>query len=45
MDDTNVITHTIGNLNMCIQIIERYCMRYDISLNAKKTKWMLFGNH
>jgi hypothetical protein len=42
-DDTNIITHTIEDLHMCVHIIERYCMRYDISINAKKTKWMLFA--
>jgi hypothetical protein len=42
-DDTNVITRTIDDLNVCIIIIENYCMLYDIGINAKKTKWMYFG--
>ena len=42
-DDTNVIAHTIEDLNKCLKIIETYCMLYDISINAKKTKWMHFG--
>ena len=42
-DDTNVISHTVDDLNVCIGIIEKYCALYDISINAKKTKWMRFG--
>ena len=42
-DDTNVIAHTFEDLMICIFIIERYCSLYDICINAKKTKWMLFG--
>jgi hypothetical protein len=42
-DDTNVIAHTINDLRYCIILIERYCSLYDIAINAKKTKWMLFG--
>jgi hypothetical protein len=42
-DDTNVISHTVDDLNVCIGIIERYCALYDISINAKKTKWMRLG--
>jgi hypothetical protein len=42
-DDTNVICHTAEDLHRCIIVIERYCMLYDIKINAKKTKWMLFG--
>jgi hypothetical protein len=43
-DDTNVICHTVNDLYKCIIVIERYCMLYDIKINAKKTKWMLFGS-
>jgi hypothetical protein len=42
-DDTNVISHTVEDLRVCINIIENYCMLYDISINAKKTKWMHLG--
>jgi hypothetical protein len=42
-DDTNVISHNLVDLYECIFIIERYCMLYDITINAKKTKWMLLG--
>jgi hypothetical protein len=42
-DDTNVIAHNPKDLYICIFIIERYCMLYDIAINEKKTKWMLFG--
>ncbi len=42
-DDTNVISHTVQDLRNCINIIENYCMLYDVSINAKKTKWMHLG--
>ena len=43
-DDTTVVCETLNNLNKCIAIIENYCDLYDIKINAKKTKWMQFGD-
>ena len=43
-DDTTVVCETLNNLNKCIAIIESYCDLYDIKINAKKTKWMQFGD-
>ena len=37
------MSSSIEDLYVCIFIIERYCMLHDICINAKKTKWMLFG--
>jgi hypothetical protein len=42
-DDTTLVCDNINNLKACIQIIEVYCKLYDIQINAKKTKCMIFG--
>ena len=42
-DVTNVIAHTVEDLNKCLSIIETYCALYDIIINAKKNKWIHFG--
>jgi hypothetical protein len=40
---TTVVCHDISSLEYCIKIIERYCDVFDIQINAKKTKCMVFG--
>jgi hypothetical protein len=42
-DDTTLVCDSIESLNKCIKIIEDYCDQYDIIINAKKTKCMIFG--
>jgi hypothetical protein len=39
-DDTNVICESLGQLRQIIELIERFCSNFDITINAKKTKWM-----
>ncbi len=33
-NDSNVIAHTVEDLNKCPNIIKTYCALYDISINA-----------
>jgi hypothetical protein len=42
-DDTTIVCDSLDSLNKNIKIIESYCDRYDICINAKKTKCMIFG--
>jgi hypothetical protein len=42
-DDTTLVCSNLRDLEDCISIIEKYCSKYDIIINAKKTKCMIFG--
>ena len=42
-NDTTFVCDKLKDLNVFIQIIENYCMLYDITINAKITKSMIFG--
>ncbi len=42
-DDTTLVCDNLGSVRICIEIIEKYCNIYDIAINAKKTKCMIFG--
>jgi hypothetical protein len=42
-DDTTLVCSDLKKVNKCVHIIETYCKLYDISINAKKTKFMVFG--
>jgi hypothetical protein len=39
-DDTTLICDSIVNMNALISLIERYCAKEGLLLNAKKTQWM-----
>jgi hypothetical protein len=42
-DDTTLVCSSLKDLDGCLQLIEQYCSLYDIIINAKKTKGMIFG--
>ena len=39
-DDTTLICGSRKNSKKALELVERYCELYDITINAKKTKWM-----
>jgi hypothetical protein len=39
-DDTNIICDSAAKVRQVIKLIERFCSDFDITINAKKTKWM-----
>jgi hypothetical protein len=42
-DDTTLVCEDLNSLKACIRLIEEYCGLFDITINAKKTKCMIFG--
>ena len=42
-DDTTLVCNNLTDLRACIELIENYCNLYDIIINARKTKGMIFG--
>jgi len=42
-DDTMAMCETSEEVKKTIQIVEKFCQKYDILLNGKKTVWMKLG--
>ena len=42
-DDTTLICKSKKDAREALKLVERYCELYDITINAKKTKWMSFN--
>ena len=43
-DDTTAIVDCSAKMHELIKIMEKYCKKYDIIINATKTKWMKLGD-
>jgi hypothetical protein len=39
-DDTTVVCESLHAMRLTIRLIEKFCSDYDVTINAKKTKWM-----
>lgn len=42
-DDTTIVCETPEQIKLVLKIIEDYCEKHEIQINAKKTVWMKFG--